>query len=89
MIIIYDNKGQTLDRYTIFLHAKTSRRCEYIAASVSGLGVFMHDEVPFSFSHGNAKHLGERVKLKDLDLGLQRMLLNELEWESKQKECMQ
>ncbi len=77
---IYDNGGESLDRYTIFKarqrgyfdrHGTKVFPC--IAASRTGLGVYLHIDAC------KESHLGKRIKFEDLDVELQKRLRNEFE----------
>ena len=79
MIIIYDNGGETLDRYTIFYRANTKDRLNYISASETGSGVYLHDTLTQDVKHSTKRtYLGKRVTLDTLDKGLQQLILKEV-----------
>ena len=72
VIAIYDNNGQTLDRYTIVTNERYKSRTnpnryiyDAIASSENGLGVFMWVECL------RGKHLGKKINLSDLSEELQ------------------
>lgn len=73
---IYDNGGKTLDRYTIVTNVKTVKPSgtyyDCICSSEHGLGVFMWGDCMLG------KHLGNKIKLEDLDETLQKMIENAL-----------
>jgi hypothetical protein len=77
-IRIYDNGGETLDRYTaVFMMLKESGPNEYSAVGMS--------ENPFSpqgfGQHTIAtpgRHLGRRIKFSSLPKDCQRMIMNDL-----------
>jgi hypothetical protein len=88
---IYDNGGETLDRYTIVdmepsaMVGRIDRKtgiCKNLGyyhtvnASETGAGVYMHDELHRS---NIGRHLGKRVAFETLDSGLQRMLRSEFD----------
>jgi hypothetical protein len=79
---IWDNGGETLDRYTVFKAYERSERCIFdnkekvfpaIGASVTGAGFYQHT------SASKGKHLGKRIKFEDLDTELQNKLINEFQ----------
>lgn len=59
---IYDNGGETLDRYTIFLAAGSD---DYIAASEHGSGFYQHGE-----GGKRGRHLGKKVPFTSLSTEL-------------------
>jgi hypothetical protein len=73
-LMIFDNGGKTLDRYTILIKNTIGRNGlhDAIAASENGLGVYLHIEAL------KGSHLGKRIKFKSLSTQLQNMLLSEL-----------
>ena len=62
---IYDNGGNTLDRYTIFLD-KNSNAC--IASDYRGIGFYQHCEAI------RGRHLGRRISWVDLSIELKQLL---------------
>lgn len=75
---IFDNGGESLDRYTIFKSREKGRWdrngfriFNAIAASKTGAGFYLHIEA------AKGTHLGRKVKFQDLDLELRNKLLNE------------
>lgn len=66
---IYDNGGDTLDRYTIFLEANSD---DYIAADENGNGFYQH-------GHGGkrGRHLGKKVAFTSLSTKLRIKLAGE------------
>ncbi len=75
---IYDNGGESLDRYTIFKAREKGRWDRYgnrvfsaISASKTGAGFYLHIEAT------KGTHLGKKVSFQDLDLELREKLLNE------------
>jgi hypothetical protein len=72
---IYDNGGETLDRYTIVYGDKDERGFfECIGASQTGAGVYLHSDCT------KGRHLGKKITFNDLDKDLQRMLADEFEY---------
>ena len=78
-LAIYDNGGETLDRYTI-VNLSTKERdifgsrfytYEAIAASKLGLGVYLHIHCQ------RGKHLGKKIEFRELSEGLQLLLASE------------
>ena len=83
MIIIYDNGGETLDRYTIFYRAGTKDKNHFISSCHNGRSVYLHDEFCGSVSQGithstKRTFLGKRVSLDTLNKGLQQLILKEV-----------
>jgi hypothetical protein len=77
---IYDNGGESLDRYTVFKSRQKGRFDRYgnrvfeaVAASKTGAGVYMHIEAI------KGPHLGKRVDFDLLDDNLKDMLKSEFE----------
>lgn len=77
---IFDNGGESLDRYTIFKARQRSRVdrhgnrvFEGVAACKTGAGVYLHIEAY------KGPHLGKRIDFDLLDDGLKRMLKEEFE----------
>ena len=75
---IYDNGGESIDRYTIFKSREKGRWDRHgnrvfnaISASKTGAGFYMHIEAI------KGTHLGKKVEFQDLDLELREKLLNE------------
>ena len=75
---IYDNGGESLDRYTIFkARQKRIDTCkngaifEGVGASKFGAGFYMHIECV------KGSHLGKRIKFEDIEPELQGILINE------------
>jgi len=66
---IYDNGGETLDRYTIFL---SDGNDDYIAASETGAGFYQHGE-----GAKRGRHLGKKVPFTSLSTQLRHMLAEE------------
>lgn len=66
---IYDNGGETLDRYTIFLTAGSD---DCIVASDTGAGVYMHEE---NIKRG--RHLGKKIPFTQLSTALRMKLAQE------------
>ena len=71
VLAVYDNGGQTLDRYTIVTNSiisKNRNKYQYdaISASESGAGVFMWVECE------RGKHLGPKIEFASLSKELQR-----------------
>lgn len=66
---IYDNGGETLDRYTIFLsHAND----DYIASDINGAGFYQHGE-----NGKRGRHLGKKVPFTSLSSELRHRLAEE------------
>jgi hypothetical protein len=75
---IYDNGGESLDRYTIFKarqkgvgYCQNGRIFEGVGASKFGALFYMHIECV------KGSHLGKRIKFEDLEPELQGILINE------------
>lgn len=75
IFIVYDNGGETFDRYTIFKRGDTSpsdsqgnRGC--VGTCATGGGFFQHS------SGQMGPHLGVRVDFHDLNPGLKKMIIN-------------
>lgn len=66
---IYDNGGETLDRYTIFLTAGSD---DYIAADTDGYGFYQHGE-----GGKRGRHLGKKVPFTSLSKALRHKLAEE------------
>lgn len=66
---IYDNGGETLDRYTIFLSKASD---DYIAASEHGTGFYQHGEGGI-----RGRHLGKKVPYLSLTKELRHKLADE------------
>lgn len=66
---IYDNGGETLDRYTIFLSAAND---DYIAADTDGAGFYQHGE-----NGKRGRHLGKKVPFTSLSTELRIKLAHE------------
>lgn len=73
--VVYDNAGETLDRYTIIdlnrptIEKKNSRKLyECICASENGLGVYMWGECL------RGSHLGKKVPFESIPTDLQEMI---------------
>lgn len=65
---IYDNGGETLDRYTIFLDANSD---DAIGASEHGNGFYQHLKAK------RGRHLGKKVPFTSLSTELRRKLAEE------------
>lgn len=66
-LIIYDNGGDTLDRYTVFPYTNSQtvgERLIYLGMAEGGVGFSQWGELPSSSQHG--PHLGKLVKFDDL-----------------------
>ena len=88
---VYDNGGETLDRYTIIF--PTLAWCApinpvlrwvipYVSASQTGAGVYMHGEFHFLGRKPQrvaVRHLGKRVPFYSLDKSLQSLIKNEFQ----------
>ena len=75
-VTIYDNKGESLDRYTIVFNNTRTRGIyskfdyECICASENGLGVFTWS------SCAKGSHLGVKIDFSELSIELQNQILN-------------
>ena len=69
-MIIYDNGGKTLDRYTVFpFHGSY----EFIGMSEGGIAFSLWGELDKTFYHKTkGSHLGKRILKKDLSLATQK-----------------
>ena len=65
---IYDNGGETLDRYTIFLSKASD---EYIGADENGDGFYQHGEGT------RGRHLGKKIPFTSLSTELRKKLAYE------------
>lgn len=65
---IYDNGGETLDRYTIFL---TNSSDEAIGADENGNGFYQHVDAK------RGRHLGKKISFTSLSTELRRKLAEE------------
>lgn len=75
-IKVYDDGGETLDRYTIvFLDFERERNGNYqaIGASQTGGGFYQHVSAKLG------RHLGKEIKFSDLDSRLQSLIKQEFE----------
>lgn len=74
-LVVYDNGGKTLDRYTI-VHKKRYRRANNqklyyaVGASETGSGFFQHCEA------ARGRHLGKVISFSELSLELQKMIID-------------
>jgi hypothetical protein len=74
-LLIYDNGGKSYDRITVIFKDRPERRLgtfEAIGASETGTGFYQYTTAM------PGRHLGKRVKFKDLSPELQNKLLNEI-----------
>ncbi|MDX9668731.1 hypothetical protein [Pseudomonas sp. P8_250] len=74
--IIYDNGGETLDRYTVFPYVKQGSPGVYLGMSEGGVGFSQWGELPPSSQHG--PHLGKAVEFRALSEKTQRHILARL-----------
>lgn len=65
---IYDNGGETIDRYTIFLNAGSD---DAIGADIDGYGFYQHIEAK------RGRHLGKKVPFTSLSTDLRKKLAYE------------
>ena len=71
-IVVYDNGGKTLDRYTIVdlnswrYDTEYKRRYDCISASTTGAGVFLHTDC------NRGRHLGKKIQFSELSEELQK-----------------
>jgi hypothetical protein len=73
IVAIYDNGGETLDRYTVYTNRKEGIFNECLTLSETGAGVSM-------FASGQlGEHNGKCVQLRDLPDDLQRHIKERLE----------
>jgi hypothetical protein len=66
-LVVYDNGGKTIDRYTVFPNAHSrdsSERRFHLSLSEGGKSVSMWDELPATTSRG--RHLGKIVPFSSL-----------------------
>ena len=72
---IFDNGGQTLDRYTIIdTHSLNDREYEAVSASKTGSGFYQHIEVYIGWVQETTDR---QIEFAELDENLQKMLVNE------------
>jgi hypothetical protein len=78
-IIVLDNNGETLDRYT-FVDRKTG---EMLASSENGLGVFMYagniKELGWRNIKdflSNSRHIGRKIDFNSVSVELQNMVID-------------
>lgn len=92
---VYDNGGESLDRYTIVfptlawcarLNPVERWVMPYVGSSETGSGVYQHGEMVFNGHKPNARlirmscvHLGKRVPFYSLDKRLQSLIKNEFQ----------
>ena len=69
-ITVYDNGGETLDRYTIFIDDNTN---ECIAACTTGAGFYQHT------TGERGEHLGELVSFDSLAKSLKARVMQEVQ----------
>jgi len=85
-ITVYDNNGETLDRYTIVFNNTRTRgiysKFDYdcICASENGLGVFMWG------SCQKGSHLGTKIDFNDLSIELQTQIINTVVFSSNESD---
>ena len=77
-MIIYNNGGETLDRYTVFPFVRGKCRTEYLALSENGLGFSMWGSMPVNFRHSDCRHLGKRVQFDNLSKELQAHIIRRI-----------
>lgn len=63
-LIIYDNGGATLDRYTVFPYTHVGDNLTYLGLSEGGQGFSQWGELPLNSHHG--QHLGNIVQFATL-----------------------
>jgi len=68
---IFDNGGETLDRYTFVLNERDGDFYQMLGTSETGAGYSQFGSGSFNY-HGNNKHLGRPVKWADLSEELQK-----------------
>lgn len=71
-LVVYDNGGKTIDRYTVFpnAHSKNaSERKTYLGMCHDGKSFSSWDELPASVSRG--RHLGKIVAFNQLSVETQ------------------
>jgi len=74
-IKVYDNGGETMDRYTVvYLDHCTRGRCAFLGAS-AGLGIAEHGELSAGDTGG--AHLGRRVGFRSLPRALRLFILRD------------
>lgn len=82
-IVVYDNGGESLDRYTVFPYLKSKddyERRMYIGISEGGHGVSMWGEVSFS-DLDNLDFLGTKISFNKLSKETQNHIIARLaEW---------
>ena len=82
---IYDNGGETADRYTAVRVSPSrcsdgTRYWEYVGmdeAPFHPQGFGQHGDAPDPIDYPNGKHLGRRIRFKDLPADCQRLLRGE------------
>ena len=89
---IYDNGGESLDRYTIVFTGRFKKSPQtkhthfYKSASTTGAGVYMWGERQFlPIDKPRYSHLGKKIKFEDLDTELQKKIIEDYKyiWEIK------
>lgn len=79
---IYDNGGETLDRYTACFRVekmKDGRRYfPYLGFSTSPLGFSQHGDADLPIDRPSGKHLGKRIAFESLNKDCQQLLIQEL-----------
>ena len=79
VLAVYDNGGQTLDRYTIVTNSiisKNRNKYQYdaISASESGAGMFMWVKCE------RGRHLGQKIEFESLSKDLQKKVELATHW---------
>lgn len=71
-LAIFDNGGETLDRYTFVTDVKDPRTGYYdmLATDSTGAGFSQWSDGQFNY-HGDNKHLGKQIQWRDLPEELQ------------------
>jgi hypothetical protein len=75
-IVVYDNGGETLDRYTVFPYINRGNPRVFLGLSEGGVGVSQWGELPPSSQHG--QHLGTAVKFRALSEATQSHIIARL-----------